>query len=134
MDHILPLNRADIEVQSGNFSSRMENFSRRQESELAQRERLKKDIGRLKKSAKRSEVWSDRVEASKKGAADKGYVGHKAAKMMKRAKAIETIQQKAVEDEVGAAEKRGDGRCSEDTAAGISRGYAGFLFRRGCDL
>ena len=97
VDHILSLNRADIEVQSGNSSSRMENFSRRQESELAQRERLKKDIGRLKKSAKRSEVWSDRVEASKKGAADKGYVGHKAAKMMKRAKAIETRQQKAVE-------------------------------------
>ena len=97
VDHILSLNRADIEVQSGNFSSWMENFSRRQESELAQWERLKKDIGRLKKSAKRSEVWSDRVEASKKGAADKGYVGHKAAKMMKRAKAIETRQQKAVE-------------------------------------
>ena len=44
VDHILSINRADIEVQSGNFSSWMENFERRQESELLQNERLKKDI------------------------------------------------------------------------------------------
>ena len=82
VDHILSLNRASIEVQSGNFSSWMANFERQQEFELAQNERLQKDIGRLQQAATRSEVWSDRVEASKIGAADKGYVGHKAAKMM----------------------------------------------------
>lgn len=42
VDHILSINRADIEVQSGNFSSWMENFERRQESELLQNERLKR--------------------------------------------------------------------------------------------
>ena len=89
VDHILSLNRSTIDVQSGNFSSWMENFSRQQEFELAQNQRLKKDIRRLQQSARRSAVWSDRVEASKIGAADKGYVGHKAAKMMKRSKAIE---------------------------------------------
>ena len=47
VDHILSLNRADIEVQSGNFSSWMENFSRQQEFELQKQERLKKDIRRL---------------------------------------------------------------------------------------
>ena len=72
VDHILSINRADIEVQSGNFSSWMENFERRQESELLQNERLKKDISRLQKSAERSAGWSDHVEASKIGAADKG--------------------------------------------------------------
>lgn len=96
VDHILSLNRADIEVQSGNFTSWMENFKRQQESELAQNERLQKDISRLRQSAKRSAVWSDQVEASKIGAADKGYVGHKAAKMMKRSKAIEARQQQAI--------------------------------------
>lgn len=89
VDHILSLNRADIEVQSGNFSSWMTNFERQQRFELAQNEKLKKDINRLQKSARRSAVWSNRVEASKIGAADKGYVGHKAAKMMKRSKTIE---------------------------------------------
>lgn len=97
VDHILSINRADIEVQSGNFSSWMENFERRQEAELLQNERLKKDIGRLQKSAERSAGWSDRVEASKIGAADKGYVGHKSAKMMKRSKTIEKRKQQAIE-------------------------------------
>ena len=97
VDHILSLNRANIEVQSGNFSSWMENFERQQEFEFSQNERLQKDISRLQQAAKRSAVWSERVEASKIGAADKGYVGHKAAKMMKRSKSIEARQQQAIE-------------------------------------
>ena len=98
VDHILSINRTNIEVQAGNFSSWMENFERQQESEQVQKERLKKDIHRLQKSAKRSETWSNRVEASKIGAADKGYVGHKSAKMMKRSKTIEKRRQKAIEE------------------------------------
>ena len=42
--------------------------------------RLRKDIRRLKSSAFRTSMWSDKVEASKIGAADKGFVGHKSAK------------------------------------------------------
>ena len=67
VDHILSLNRANIEVQSGNFSSWMENFQRQQEFETAQNERLKKDIDRLQQAAQRSSNWSDAVERSKKG-------------------------------------------------------------------
>ena len=98
VDHILALNRADIELQSGNYSSWAANFEQRQAAELAQDARLRRDIKRLEQSARRTAVWSDRVEASKKGAADKGYVGHKAAKMMKRAKSIEARQHKAIEE------------------------------------
>lgn len=97
VDHILAINRTDIEVQKGNFSSWMENFELQQEFEVSQNERLQKDIKRLKQSANRSADWSNRVEASKTGAADKGYVGHKAAKMMKRSKTAEARLQKAVE-------------------------------------
>ena len=96
VDHILSLNRSTIEVQSGNFSSWMQNFTQQQNFELAQNKRLKKDINRLQQSAKRSSQWSDRVEASKIGVADKGFVGHKAAKMMKRSKNIEARQQQAI--------------------------------------
>lgn len=56
VDHILSINRANIEVQSGNFSSWMSNFERQQEFELAQNERLQKDIRRLQQSAKRAAV------------------------------------------------------------------------------
>lgn len=96
VDHILSLNRTNIEVQSGNFSSWLLNFERQQEFEQAQNDRLKKDIKRLQAATKRSAAWSDRVEASKIGAADKGYVGHKSAKMMKRAKSIEARQQQNI--------------------------------------
>lgn len=99
VDHILSLNRADIEVQSGNFSSWWLNFERQQEHEAAENRRLMKDIGRLQKSARQSSVWSDRVEASKNGngPVDKGYIGHKSAKMMKRAKGIENRRQQSLE-------------------------------------
>lgn len=101
IDHVLSLNRTDIEVQAGIFSSWMENFQRQQEFELARNEHLKKDIRRLKESARRSAVWSDQVEATKAGAYDKGYIGHKAAKMMKRSKSIEDRQMRAVEEKEG---------------------------------
>lgn len=101
VDHILSLNRTDIQVQSGNFSSWMENFQRQQNFEEAQTERLKKDVKRLKQAAKRTEQWSNRVEASKQGAFDKGFVGHKAAKMMKRSKSIESRQHTALEEAEG---------------------------------
>ena len=97
VDHILSLNRANIEVQSGNFSSWMENFRRQQSYEQTQHERLTEDIRRLREAAGRTAQWSERVEASKTGAADKGYVGHKSAKMMKRAKVIEARRQDAIE-------------------------------------
>ena len=97
VDHILSLNRSGVEVRSGSFSAWMADFEARQEAELALNGRLRKDIDRLKRSAARTSEWSDRVEASKKGAADKGYVGHKAAKMMKRSKAIEARQMQAAE-------------------------------------
>ncbi|MGE7688377.1 Lsa family ABC-F type ribosomal protection protein [Lysinibacillus sp. NPDC097214] len=104
VDHILSINRANIEVQSGNYSSWKMNFDRQQEHEEATNERLQKDIGRLKQSSKRTSGWSNQVEASKNGTTnsgsklDKGFVGHKAAKMMKRAKNIESRQQKAIEE------------------------------------
>lgn len=106
VDHILSLNRESIDVQSGNFSSWMTNFKRQQDFELARNERLQKDIRRLKQSARRAATWSDRVEASKTGAPDKGYVGHKSAKMMKRAKAAEARQNRAIEEKSGLLKNR----------------------------
>lgn len=103
VDHILSLNKANIEVQNENFSSWMENFERQQEFELGQNARLQKDIKRLQQSARRASSWSYKGESSKYGLqpsglkADRGYVGHKASKMMKRAKAIEARQQQAIE-------------------------------------
>ncbi len=107
VDHILSLNRSNIEVQSGNFSSWYRNFQQRQEYELAQNEKLKKDLTRMQKAARQSQSWAAAAEKAKKGnragaaAVDRGYLGHKAAKMMQRAKNIEARQQRVLEEKSG---------------------------------
>ena len=109
-------------------------FERRQESELLQNERLKKDISRLQKSAERSAGWSDHVEASKIGAADKGYVGHKSAKMMKRSKTIEKRKQQAIEQKAVLLKNGGDCKCVENESGSVSFRYTGFIFGDGCHV
>ena len=54
----------------------------------------------MKKAAQRTSAWSERIEMSKKGngPVDRGYIGHKSAKMMKRSKAMEARQQRAVKE------------------------------------
>ncbi|MDF2614287.1 MAG: hypothetical protein K0S71_2073 [Clostridia bacterium] len=98
IDHVLSINKHSITTQHGNYSSFKENKDREDQYEQAENERLKKEIGRLESAGHRNENWSRQIEKSKIGAADKGYVGHKSAKMMKRAKVIEHRQQKMIEE------------------------------------
>ena len=100
VDHILSINKANIEVTKGNFSTWWENKARRDAFELAENEKLKKEITRLEETARQKAVWSDRVEATKIGehAFDRGYIGHKAEKMMTRSKAIEARRTAAIEE------------------------------------
>jgi len=67
VDHILSINKADIEIQRGNFTSWMENKARRDAFETAENEKLKKEIRRLSESAREKSEWSSRAEASKIG-------------------------------------------------------------------
>ncbi|MFE0556835.1 Lsa family ABC-F type ribosomal protection protein [Paenibacillus sp. NPDC058910] len=104
VDHILSINKTHIEVQKGNFSEWWENKQRQDNYELAENDKLRKDIKRLSEASKRTGSWSHEVEKTKNGTRnsgskiDKGYVGHKAAKMMKRSKSIEQRQQSAIEE------------------------------------
>ena len=103
IDHILSINKANIEIQKGNFSSWWANKKLQDEYELAENVKLRKDIARLTVAAKRTADWSDKVEKTKWGVKisgikpDKGYLGHKAAKTMQRSKAIESRRQSAIE-------------------------------------
>ncbi len=103
VDHIIALNRNDVEIQKGNFSSWWQNKKDEDNAQMSQNERLKKEISRLQDSAREKKVWSERVENTKgtrnSGVkVDKGYVGHKAEKMAKRGKAIEERTQKAIDE------------------------------------
>lgn len=102
VDHVLSINKTDIEVQAGNFSSWLRNKEQRDTFELAENERLRRDMKRLSAAAKRTANWSEKVERSKKqllasgNSPDRGHIGHMAAKMMKRSKSIETRREAAV--------------------------------------
>ncbi len=110
IDHVLSINRCDIEVQKGNFSSWQENKDRKDAFELAENEKLKKDIRHLETAAKRTCEWADTVEHSKigfdpakteKNIARRSIMGEKSRKMMQRSKNIERRQQSAIEEKSG---------------------------------
>ena len=99
VDHILSINKANIEIQRGNFSSWYENKRRQDAFDLSENEKLKKEITRLEETARQKAAWADRSESAKIGSHifDRGFAGHKSAKMMARSKSIAARQQAAIE-------------------------------------
>ncbi len=104
VNHVLSINRQNIEVQKGNFTSWQQNKQKQDSFELGENEKLKKEIQILTAAAKRTANWSNKVEKTKKTGRDssgikpdKGYIGHKAAKMMKRSQVITSRKETAIE-------------------------------------
>lgn len=104
VDHIIAINNTNIEIQQGNFSSWKENKERQDNFEIVQNEKLKRDINRLEVASRNTAKWSNEVEKSKyktsnsESTIDRGYIGHKSAKMMKKSKAIEQRIEKAIDE------------------------------------
>ena len=107
VDHILSINKSDIQVCKGNFSTWMENKQRQDAFELAENEKLKREISRLEETAREKADWSDTAERRKLRSGPmevdnvKGWrplQGAKAKKSMARAKAIEQRQTAAIEE------------------------------------
>lgn len=103
IDHVLSINKCNIEVQKGNFSSWYQNKTMRDNYEIEKNRQLIKEIASLSEAAKAAEGWAQKVESSKIGEHlfDRGFVGHQAAKMMKRAKSIERRKLEAIEEKKG---------------------------------
>ena len=100
VDHILALQRSSVRVEQGNYASYRANKQLQDDFEWEKNERLKQDIRWLSESSREKARWSDQVEATKigHGVGDRGFVGHKAAKMMKRGLAIQQRIQAQVEE------------------------------------
>lgn len=104
VDHVLSINKMNIDVQKGNYSTWLFNKARQDQFELDQNKKLKQEIGQLKTAAKQTENWSNQVEKSKKNQRvaglrpDRGHIGHQAAKMMKRSKSLEKRQHKSIQE------------------------------------
>ena len=107
VDHILSINKSDIQVCRGNFSTWWENKARQDAFEQAENEKLKREITRLEETAREKVSWSDSAERRKLRHDPmevdnvKGWrplQGAKAKKSMARAKAIEKRQNAAIEE------------------------------------
>lgn len=107
VDHILSINKSNIELQKGNYSTWLVNKEQADQFEMNRNKKLKQEISQLKTAAKRTENWSHAVEQSKNGQRisglrpDRGYIGHQSAKMMKRSKSLEKRQQKSIQEKEG---------------------------------
>lgn len=110
VDHILSINRANIEVQKGNFTTWEENKRRQDQFELDQNEKLKKDISSLRSAARQASAWADRAESAKIGIRPGGreksmdaraYIGEKSRRMQQRRKNLENRMEKEIEEKEG---------------------------------
>ncbi|MDR1892338.1 MAG: ATP-binding cassette domain-containing protein, partial [Oscillospiraceae bacterium] len=99
-DHTLSINKTNIEVIAGSFSVWRQQKERRDAFEKAQNDRLASEIDRLETTAAQTASWSEKIEQSKigNGLVDRGYIGHKSAKMMRRSKVAEARSQSAVSE------------------------------------
>ncbi|MGC2872348.1 ribosomal protection-like ABC-F family protein [Ihubacter sp. rT4E-8] len=104
IDHILSINKTNIEIQQGTFSTWYYNKTLRDQFEAAENEKLQKSIKALEAAERRSATWSDKVEKTKNGVRnsgikpDKGHIGAQAAKMMKRSKAVQKRRLHAMDE------------------------------------
>lgn len=108
IDHVLVLERSEIKVEKGNFSTWWENKQKRDAFEQSQNEKLKKDIRKLEESAKRTAMWAEKVESSKIGFDPKkehdrfidtrAYISEKSRRMQQRRKNLERRQSGAIDE------------------------------------
>lgn len=107
VDHILAIEREKITVMQGNYTAWWEEKEKKDQEAVSKNERLKKEIGRLEETAHQKENWSQAVEKTKLGTRtgglrpDRGFIGHKSAKMMKRAKTLEHRMESQIEEKKG---------------------------------
>lgn len=107
IDHVLVINKTNIEVYQGNFTTWWENKQRQDDFERAENAKLKKEIGRLQEASRQAHQWADNVEATKIGRKSekyekcidtRAYVGEKSRRMQQRRKNLERRQDKAIEE------------------------------------
>lgn len=100
IDHVLSIQKTKIVVHQGNYATYLENKARQDAYETAENQKLTAGIRALGEAIQRTRGWSDQVEAGKigSGPVDRGYIGAKSEKMMKRALAIEKRRERSLED------------------------------------
>ncbi|SCC00848.1 ribosomal protection-like ABC-F family protein [Weissella bombi] len=97
VDHVIAIEKRQLMVYQGNFATYEEQKGRRDQYELDQNKKLKTEIGRLKQTASEKAEWSRGREKEKFGNRhvagsgaifDRGAIGARAARTMKRSKTL----------------------------------------------
>ena len=78
------LDRGKLALYQGNYSAFRDQQREQTEADWSRYEKAQKKIRGLQKQAQTYQGWSNKAEREKRGATDKGFIGHKAAKLMKR--------------------------------------------------
>lgn len=109
IDHVLSIERNGIRLRKGNFSQWQEEKVLEDLREQKEYEKQRREQKRLDIAAKQAKNWSVTAEQSKckkhlpanggTGTIDRGYLGHRAEKMMKRVKNIESRREKALAEQ-----------------------------------
>lgn len=97
-DHILEISKSGMQIEKGNYSSWDENRRNFEAFELGKREKLVKESQKLQEAALKARGYSFNKEKEKIGAGDKGFVGARSARLMKRAKSLEKRREKKLDE------------------------------------
>lgn len=97
-DHILEISQQGVHVEKGNYSSWDTNKRQRDAAELHKKEKLEKEVQQLEKASRQAMVFSYSKEKEKIGSYDKGFIGARAARLMKRAKSLENRKQQKLDE------------------------------------
>src|SRR5215217_1494693 len=91
------LDRGELTVYPGDYTAFRQQLEQTEEEGWRRYEKNQKLAKKLQRQARDYQRWSDAGEKKKRGAADKGFVGHKAAKVMKRSLAARRRMGEAAE-------------------------------------
>jgi ATP-binding cassette subfamily F protein 3 len=91
------LDRGKLTLYSGDYTAFRQQLKQAEEEGRRSYEKSRKLAKKLQRQAQDYQRWSDAGEKKKRGAADKGFVGHKAAKVMKRSLVARRRMEEAVE-------------------------------------
>ena len=89
VDHVVAIEKRDVRVTAGSFSTWKAQRDREEESERRRRGNIEREVRSLERAARERRSWSGKREKEKRGAYDKGFIGARAARQMKRALAVE---------------------------------------------
>jgi lincosamide and streptogramin A transport system ATP-binding/permease protein len=103
IDHVLAIEKTGVVIETGNCSSYLGQKKRRDQAAFRSNAKLKKEIRHLKSAQQQRQSWAQRAEGEvkKNPHGDKGFISHKAAKMMKKSTVMAKRADAAIADRQG---------------------------------